>query len=56
VYPAMNAGILLQLGNTAASSPTVRLIPPGNDTNISYNIVDIDPLTGRATLDFFKIK
>ena len=56
VYPAMNAGKQLQLGNTAASSPTVRLIPPGNDTNISYNIVDIDPLTGRATLDFFKIK
>jgi prepilin-type N-terminal cleavage/methylation domain-containing protein len=56
VYPAMNPSKQLQLGNSAASSPTVRLIPPGNDTNISYNLVDIDPLTGRATLDFFKLK
>ena len=30
--------------------------PPGNGTNIAYNIVHIDALTGRATLEQFKIK
>ena len=25
-------------------------IPPGNSTNISYNIIDVDPLSGRARL------
>lgn len=29
--------------------------PPGNSTNISANIIDIDPLTGRAVLQFFKM-
>ena len=37
-------------------SPDVSEIPPGNSTNISANIVDIDPLTGRAVLQFFKIQ
>jgi len=22
--------------------------PPGNSANISYNVIDVDPLTGRA--------
>jgi prepilin-type N-terminal cleavage/methylation domain-containing protein len=30
--------------------------PPGNSTNISYNIVHIDALTGRATLEYHKIQ
>lgn len=30
--------------------------PPGNSTGVGYNIVHIDALTGRATLEFFKIK
>lgn len=30
-------------------------IPPGNSTNISYNVIDIDPLTGRATSLFYKM-
>jgi prepilin-type N-terminal cleavage/methylation domain-containing protein len=29
--------------------------PPGNSTNISYTIVDIDPLTGRPSLQQFKM-
>jgi hypothetical protein len=29
--------------------------PPGNSTSISYNIVHIDPLTGRATLEFYRM-
>jgi prepilin-type N-terminal cleavage/methylation domain-containing protein len=29
--------------------------PPGNSTSISYNIIDVDPLTGRAKLQHFKM-
>jgi prepilin-type N-terminal cleavage/methylation domain-containing protein len=46
VSPAINpATRAYQLG----SSPSVLEMPPGNSTN-AYNIIDIDPLTGRATL------
>jgi prepilin-type N-terminal cleavage/methylation domain-containing protein len=46
VSPAINpATRAYQLG----SSPDVSEMPPGNSTN-AYNIIDIDPLTGRATL------
>ena len=38
------------------SSPSVLEIPPGNSTNISANIIDIDPLTGRAVLQYYKIQ
>jgi prepilin-type N-terminal cleavage/methylation domain-containing protein len=30
--------------------------PPGNSTDISYNIVHIDALTGRATLEYHKVQ
>jgi prepilin-type N-terminal cleavage/methylation domain-containing protein len=30
--------------------------PPGNATGIGYNIIHIDALTGRATLETFKLK
>jgi prepilin-type N-terminal cleavage/methylation domain-containing protein len=36
--------------------PDVMEIPPGNSTNSSYNIVHIDKVTGRAVLEFQKIK
>jgi len=29
--------------------------PVGNSTSISYNVIDIDALTGRAVQDFFKL-
>ena len=29
--------------------------PPGNSTGISYTVIDINPLTGRATLQKFKM-
>jgi prepilin-type N-terminal cleavage/methylation domain-containing protein len=38
------------------AAPTVRETPPGNSTNLSYNIVHIDKLTGRAVLEFHKIQ
>jgi prepilin-type N-terminal cleavage/methylation domain-containing protein len=36
--------------------PQVVENPPGNATNISYNVVHIDPLTGRATLLYHKMQ
>jgi prepilin-type N-terminal cleavage/methylation domain-containing protein len=36
-------------------SPSVTEIPAGNSTDISYNIVHIDALTGRATMEFHKM-
>jgi prepilin-type N-terminal cleavage/methylation domain-containing protein len=51
VLPAINP-------NTKApvfGSPDVSEIPPGNSTNIAYNIVHIDWLTGRAVLEYHKM-
>jgi prepilin-type N-terminal cleavage/methylation domain-containing protein len=36
--------------------PTVQEIPPGNSTNLAYNIVHIDALTGRAVLEYHKLQ
>jgi prepilin-type N-terminal cleavage/methylation domain-containing protein len=36
------------------SPPSVSESPPGNSTNSAYNLIDIDALTGRATLRFQK--
>jgi prepilin-type N-terminal cleavage/methylation domain-containing protein len=41
---------------TTMAAGAITLIPPGNSTNISYNIVHIDALTGRATLEFYHLK
>jgi prepilin-type N-terminal cleavage/methylation domain-containing protein len=41
---------------SAGGSPLVSENPPGNSTNISYNIVHIDRLTGRAKLESFKVQ
>lgn len=38
------------------NSPGVIENPPGNGTNITYNVVHIDPLTGRATLEYHKMQ
>jgi prepilin-type N-terminal cleavage/methylation domain-containing protein len=38
------------------AAPTVQETPPGNSTNLSYNIVHVDALTGRAVLEFHKIQ
>ncbi len=52
VLPAMDpSSKVLQL------TPPLRVgNPPGNSTNSAYNLVDIDPLTGRATLKFQKVQ
>jgi prepilin-type N-terminal cleavage/methylation domain-containing protein len=51
VSPVMDANKVLQFG-----SPTVLESPPGNSANSAFNLVDIDPLTGRATLKFQKVR
>jgi hypothetical protein len=37
-------------------SPSVSEMPPGNSASSSFNLIDIDPLTGRATLRFQKVQ
>jgi prepilin-type N-terminal cleavage/methylation domain-containing protein len=39
----------------AVTANEVMEMPPGNSTNISYNVVHVDALTGRAVLEFYKI-
>lgn len=51
VLPAMDLNKRLFFGY-----PSVTEIPSGNSTNSAYNLVDIDPLTGRATLRFQKVQ
>jgi prepilin-type N-terminal cleavage/methylation domain-containing protein len=36
--------------------PTIRETPTGNSTNLAYNIVHVDALTGRAVLEFHKVQ
>jgi len=38
------------------NSPDASEMPPGNSTDSSYNIVHIDRLTGRAVLEYQKMK
>jgi len=40
---------------TAVNPGDVRESPAGNSTDISYNVVHIDALTGRAALEFHKM-
>src|SRR5665213_1048062 len=61
VSPAINpATKSLILEPAPAGSASISETPPGNsgigNNNLSYNIVHIDRLTGRATLEFYKMK
>lgn len=51
VFPAMDAQ-----KNYSFNPPSVSEIPPGNSTNSSFNLVHIDWLTGRATLEYQKVQ
>ncbi len=58
VFAAINpANKTLQLlgPSQVNGSPEIQEVPPGNSTNISYNIVHIDRLSGRAVLKFHKM-
>jgi type II secretory pathway pseudopilin PulG len=52
VLPAMDPSTKALQFSPADVSET----PPGNSTSSAFNIVDIDPLTGRATLRFEKVQ
>ena len=52
VIPAIDPGTR----NLTNASPGVVENPPGNSTNITYNVIHIDPLTGRATLEYHKMQ
>jgi prepilin-type N-terminal cleavage/methylation domain-containing protein len=57
VSPALDIGTkTFVLNTTPPGSPQVLENPPGNSTNISYNIVHIDALSGRAVLEFQKVQ
>ena len=48
--------LLITTPSGQTGSPQVVENPPGNTTNISYNVIHIDALTGRATLQFHKVQ
>jgi len=51
VIPAMNVYTKMPI----FSYPDIAETPPGNSTNVSYNIIHIDWLTGRAVLEYHKM-
>jgi prepilin-type N-terminal cleavage/methylation domain-containing protein len=58
--PLVQGSVLPNL-NTATRAlnvgpPQINDMPPGNGTNTAYNVVHIDPLTGRATLEYHKMQ
>jgi prepilin-type N-terminal cleavage/methylation domain-containing protein len=63
-YIPLDQGIVGYGVNPSTKSPVPTVVnpsdilerPPGNSTGIGYNIVHIDALTGRATLETFKLK
>lgn len=40
---------------TTLTDSDIRERPPGNSTNLSYTVIDVNPLTGRADLQQFKM-
>jgi prepilin-type N-terminal cleavage/methylation domain-containing protein len=52
VYPPINPATKTPL----FGPPQIDETPPGNGTNVAYNVLHIDPLTGRATLLFHAIQ
>jgi prepilin-type N-terminal cleavage/methylation domain-containing protein len=55
VSPAINVSTKT-LVISAAGSPSVAENPSGNSTNSMYNLVHIDRLTGRATLEYQRVQ
>jgi prepilin-type N-terminal cleavage/methylation domain-containing protein len=56
-YRDQNTHALLMMASSSlAGSPQVVEMPPGNSTSGTYNVVHIDALTGRATLEYHKMQ
>jgi hypothetical protein len=57
--PGTKALVLLSTPPATPSvfgTPDVKEDPAGNSTNISYNIIHVDRLTGRAVLEYHKMQ
>lgn len=48
--------LLTMASSSLPGSPQVVEDPQGNSTNGMYNVIHIDPLTGRATLEYHKMQ
>ena len=55
VLPVINGGKKTYVV-AAGNAPSVSEVPPGNSTNSMYNLIHIDRLTGRATLEYQKVQ
>jgi hypothetical protein len=55
-YPLDPQTKIPQVPTTALGANAVAENPVGNSTNVTYNVVHIDPLTGRATLEFHHVQ
>ena len=57
VLPSVDlANRTLQIDDPATiGSPDVQEMPPGNSTNLAYNIVHVSWLTGRAVLEYHRL-
>jgi len=55
VLPVINGGKKTYVVG-AGNAPSVSEVPPGNSTNSMYNLIHIDRLTGRATLEYQKVQ
>jgi prepilin-type N-terminal cleavage/methylation domain-containing protein len=57
VLPAIDVATkALVIKLAPAGSPSFSETPPGNSTSSMYNIIHIDRLTGRATLEYQRVK
>ena len=41
---------------TVVNASDITELPPGNSTGIGYNVVHVDHVTGRCTLEYFKMQ
>jgi prepilin-type N-terminal cleavage/methylation domain-containing protein len=55
-YPLDPQTKIPQVPTLALGGNAVSESPVGNSTNVTYNVVHIDPLTGRATLEYHKVQ
>jgi prepilin-type N-terminal cleavage/methylation domain-containing protein len=55
-YPLDPATKIPQMPSSPLGPAVVGESPIGNSTNITYNVVHIDPLTGRATLEYHQVQ
>jgi prepilin-type N-terminal cleavage/methylation domain-containing protein len=55
-YPFDSQTKISVIPTTPLTASAVVESPPGNSTNITYNVIHVDPLTGRAALQFHQVQ